>query len=151
MDHHPSLPGLLCCQCCVLLYYRSIALSLGSAPISCCFSSPWNRVDSTLQTSSQKIHFLIKTGWFYSWFNILTLSSSIKCAGADLWTAERNKTPSGCVCMSHSLPESQGEGVSGLSVQLAVMLHSQPHPMYPSLFPAFLVNAKSSLAKVPGY
>lgn len=54
MDHHPSLPGLLRCQCCVLLYYRSIALSLGSAPISCCFSSPWNQVDSTLQTSSQK-------------------------------------------------------------------------------------------------
>ena len=30
MDHHPPLPGLLLCQCCVLLYYRSLPLSLGS-------------------------------------------------------------------------------------------------------------------------
>lgn len=43
MDHHPPLPGLLRCQCCVPLYYRSLPLSLGSEPVGRQFQTPWKQ------------------------------------------------------------------------------------------------------------
>lgn len=119
MDHHPPLPGLICCQCCVPLYYRSLPLSGGSAPVGCHFPTPW--------IQSQWIVLLrISTFWYNSNSNPRRFESNHNILTQ--WSIKR-------VCKYESLsPQLPWGGCDRLRVQLVDMTLSQPQPKYAGFF-----------------